>query len=470
MSNVKVIRNIMTGYHRSNTRIWIEPTALEAAGLKVGDSITQTVTRDAVILRASVEDTGHTVSKRKRPSWSEPRPLYETCNKEVTMVLLPRERIDILVSDGMIVIRKERSFDLFHIETPRLQGGDLKKLRLFSGPCGGGIGTAAAVDTGLYEAVGGMDIWPEAMDAYLNNFGAGTAFLGDLTRIHPDYIPAADVCLLSPSCLDFTSLGVMGMGISEGHGPHYGRIVHATGAAAVVIEQVPAYFKSSSYAHLKKMLQPFYPEVKETIIDAYDIGSVAGRTRGYAVFFQEETDFEWPGLPKLPLHRRKTVGQVIGKDWEDGEWRSIDGTVMHGLLNKTGNNNFKADKNHTLVDLESKRISAIVANYRRYQVTSSYLRHPDDAERWRPFRSDELAAFLNVPEFYTFPEWMTEGVKTKLLGQSVDCDVVRSIMIEAAVALMGSRYQSLSGKVTRTEPADIREEDGQAAFSFDPIR
>lgn len=466
MDNVKVIRNIMTGYHRSNTRIWIEPTALEAAGIKIGDSITQTVTRDAVILRRSREDTGHSVSRRKRPSWSEPRPLYETCNKEVTMVLLPRERIDILVSDGMLVIRKERSFDLFYIETPRLQGGELKKLRLLSGPCGGGIGTAAAVDTGLFEAVGGMDIWPEAIDAYLNNFGHGTTFLGDLTRIHPDYIPEADVCLLSPSCLNFTSLGVMGMGVSEGHGPHYGRIAHATGACAVVIEQVPAYFKSSSYAHLKKLLQPFYPVINETVIDAYDIGSVAGRTRGYAVFFREETSFSWPVLPALPLHRRKTVGQVIGKNWAEGEWRSIEGTVMHGLLNKTGNNNFKADKNHTLVGLDHKRISAIVANYRRYQVTSSYLRHPEEADRWRPFRSDELASFLNVPEFYSFPEWMSEGVKTKLLGQSVDCDVVRAIMIETAVALMGCRYRSIAGRQSEIDTTNVYVEEGQAAFHF----
>lgn len=466
MQNIKVIRNIMTGLHRSNTRIWIEPTALEAAGLQVGDSITQTVTRDAVILRLSAEETGHTVSKRKRPSWSEPRPLYETCNKEVTLVLQPRERIDILVSDGMIVIRKERSFDLYHIETPRLQGSELKKLRLFSGPCGGGVGTAAAVDTGLYEAVGGMDIWPEAIDAYLNNFDSGTVFLGDLTRIHPDYIPAADVCLLSPSCLDFTNLGIMGMGVTEGHGPHYGRIVHGTGAKAVVIEQVPGYFKSSSYVHLKRLLDPFFPVAHEMVIDAYDIGSVAGRTRGYAVFFREETDFQWPQIPKLPEHRRKTVGQVIGKEWEAGEWRSIEGTVMQGLLNKEGNNNFKADKNRTLVDLDSKRIAAVVANYRKYQVTSSYLRHPEDPGRWRPFRSDELASFLNVPELYEFPEWMTEGVKTKLLGQSVDCNVVGAIMVETAVALMGNHYRSLSGSALNISVPELSVEDGQAVFCF----
>lgn len=469
MSNIKIIRNVMTGYHRENTRIFIEPVALEAAGFSVGDSISQIITKDAVILRVSGQKTGHSISKRKRPSWTRERPIYDSYNKDIMLVLLPRERIDMLVSDGMIVIRKERSFDLFMIEQPQLQGSDLQKLRLYSGPSGGGFATAAAVDTGLYEAVGGVDVWPEAISAYIHNFKAGCVYLGDLKHKHTDYIPQSDVCWLSPSCLEYSSLGARKNGITEGHGPHYARIVMATGCSAIIIEQVPAYFKSTSYHHLKNLLKSFFPIVHETIIDAYNIGSVASRTRGYAVLFREKTDFQWPQLPKLPEHRRKTVGQVIGKEWETGDWRSIEGTVMHGLLNKTGNNNFKSEKNHTLVTLESKRISAIVASYRKYQVTSSYLQHPDRAE-WRPFRSDELASFLNVPSLYEFPDWMTEGDRTKLIGQSVDCDVVKSIQIEVAAALMGIRYRQLSKSISRSPmlPLDfsIGEENGQCIFEF----
>ena len=433
----------------------------------MGDKISQSVTRDAIILRLSAEETMHTISKRKRPSWTHDRPLYDTCSKEITLVILPRERIDMLVSDGMIVIRKERSFDLFIVEKPLLRGSELKKLRLYSAPSGAGIATASAVSTGLYEAVGGTDIWPEAADAYLQNFRSGSFFLGDLTRKHSDYIPQADACWLSPSCTEYSGIGLMKQGFSEGHGPHYARMALASGASVVMIEQVSNYFKSTSYNHLKRLLKPFFPYMHETFIDAYDIGSVAGRRRGYAVMFREQTDFEWPQLPKLPEHRRKTVGQVLGKNWEEGEWRKIEGTVMEGLLNKTGNNNFKAEKNHTLVGLESTRLSAFVANYRKFQVTSSYLKHPDK-ESWRPFRSDEIASFLNVPEFYTFSEWMTEGIKTKLLGQSVDCDVTKAIQIEVAVALMGSRYRQHLPKMNVYEPSvfSILDEGGQGAFRF----
>lgn len=474
ISHVKLIRNLRTGYHRNRTRIWIEPTALEAAGFDVGDGIRQTVTNDAVILTRTEERT-RIISKRKLPSWSHARPLFESCNDEITAIFREREKIDLLINDGMIVIRKERSFDLFIIEKPMLQGRELKKLRLYSAPSGGGMATAALVDTDLYEAVGGVDISPFAVDAYRNNFRDGCFYLGSLTSKHSDYVPKADACWLSPSCTKFSGLGTMTNGLTEGHGPHYARLVLATGAEIVMIEQVPQYFKSESYRHLKRLLQPFFSYMHEIVIDAYDAGSVASRTRGYAVFTRNKTDFAWPQLPKLPEHRRSAVSNVIGKDWDRGDWKPIEGTVMASLLRKEGQNNFKAEKNHTLVGLDSKRVSAFPFSYGKIQVTSSYLKHPEK-ELWRMFRSDEMLSFLNIPDWYQFPEWMGEGDRVKLAGQSIAGNVVKAIGIEAAVAVMGSRYRKIaSAQQTETiiESIDVQtynttliEGDSQLAFNF----
>ncbi|RCW41608.1 DNA cytosine methyltransferase [Paenibacillus prosopidis] len=474
MKDVKLIRHIMTGFHRENTRIWLEPTVLEAAGFDVGEGVRQTI-KDGAIILTRCEQKTRIISKRKRPSWAHERPLYESCSKEVTLVFREREYIDLLVSDGIIVIKKERSFDLFVVEKPTLQGGDLKKLRLNSFPCGGGFATACLAETGLFEPVGALDIWPTAVDAYMNNFRNGSAYIGDLTKKHPSYVAPSDVCWLSPSCTRYSSLGGQDGGVTEGHGPHYARLVLASGASVVMIEQVPQYFKSTSYKHLKKLLQPFFPYMHEIIIDAFDLGSVASRTRGYAAFFQEKTDFEWPEIPKLPEHRRKTVAQVIGKDWEEGDWRPISGTVMEGLLRKVGNNNFKAEKNHTLVGLDSKRVSAFPFSYGKVQVTSSYLKHPDK-EMWRMFRSDEMLRFQMIPEWYQFPEYMGEGERIKLIGQSIAGDVVKAFGIEVAVAIMGSRYKRMASIFpTKTdvmetiERIEITEENGQGVFQFDSI-
>lgn len=70
---------------------------------------------------------------------------------------------------------------------------------------------------------------------------------------------------------------------------------------------------------------------------------------------------------------------------------------------------------------------------------------------------------------------MTEGVKTQLLGQSVDCNVVKAIQIEVAVALMGNRYRHhhCSSKPAGTlamqsvvERIPTIEEEGQFCFDF----
>ncbi|MEK4983562.1 DNA cytosine methyltransferase [Bacillus sp. FSL K6-6540] len=470
MSTVKLIRNIMTGSHRGNTRIWIEPTVLEAAGFTVGDGVQEIYQEKMIIIKRS-NNKAKIISKRKRPSWKSERPLFEACNRNVTLIFRERCRLDLLVSDGMIVIRPIYSFDLFLVNQPLLQGSELRKLRLYSAPAGGGMATAALVSTGLYEAVGGVDIWPTAIDAYRHNFDDGCVYLGDIKHKHPDYVPAADVCWLSPQCVNFSALGNQNGGITEGHGPHYARLVLASGARAVMIEQVPQYFKSDSYSHLKRLLKTFFPYGFEKVIDAYDVGSVASRVRGYAVFFRDRTNFHWPTLPKIPLHRRKKLSMLLGKDWINGDWKPIKGTTMEGLLNKSGSNNFKAEKNHTLVTLDSIKVSAFPFSYGKVQVTSSYLKHPE-GDLWRMFRSDEIMKLLNIPDFYSFPEYMGESDRVKLLGQSIDGDVVSSFGAEVAISLMENEYIRLS-KRDHSSPCEssnelypIEEEEGQGAFIF----
>lgn len=111
MENVKLVRNLKTSCKGENTWLWLESTVLESAGFSIGDGVQLSFVLEAIVLRKS-EDAEHVISKRKRPSWSHARPLFDRCNKEITKVIRARERIDVLVSEGQIVIRRERSFDL----------------------------------------------------------------------------------------------------------------------------------------------------------------------------------------------------------------------------------------------------------------------------------------------------------------------------------------------------------------------
>ncbi|MFD2614677.1 DNA cytosine methyltransferase [Paenibacillus gansuensis] len=339
--------------------------------------------------------------------------------------------------------------------------------------------------TGFFEPVFGGDILPEAIETYKSNFADGAAYWGDLRRLNPSYIEPVDAAWLSPACTKFSLLAGSGGdsagGYLEGMGMIYANLVLASQAKIVMIEEVIPYFSSRSYHHLKVMLKNEFPYWTERItgsgLDAYDFGSPAGRRRGYVVASRTPLDnFAWPE-PQIPAHRRPTIEQVIGKEWEDrAPWREISGTVMEGLLNKSGNNNFRSDKNYTLVKPKDVRLAALVASYSKVQVTSSYLSHPDHPYLWRPFTSEEISRILDIPDDFFFPEEIAETKRTYMLGNSVDCRVVKAIGIEAAFHLMmdrlSDRSEPLPARNNRPAPTPARKvedwlsADRNGQFSF----
>lgn len=482
---VSFIRNVGTSVKNGKVWLFFEPPVLEAGGFKPGDRIEMKIVAEkrALVFRKS-PGGDHVVSRRKRNG--RERPLMDRCNEEITGIIRLRKRIDVLVSDGILVVREEQSFEFCLVEKPMLQGSELKRLRLASFPSGAGIASKALCSTGLFEEIFGGDIMPEAVETHRLNFADGTTYFGDLRRLHPGYLDPVDAVWLSPSCVEFSLLKGYGSagGDQEGMGPIYANLVLASGAQLIMIEEVVQYFRSRSFAHLKGLLQHVFPYWKgPTVLDAYDFGSPAGRTRGYVVAARFPLDdFQWP-QPRIPEHRRPTIEQVIGKDWESrAEWRPIEGTVMEGLLRKSSDkNNFRADSNRTLVKPSDTRMAALVASYSRIQVTSSYLWHPDHPELWRPFLSAEAARILDVPADFEFPEHIPETKRMVMLGNSVDCRKVRAIGIEAAYALMRNRLTASAGDsvaVKGKSPAPEREikrewltEDasGQISLSFESL-
>ncbi|GKS12810.1 hypothetical protein YDYSY3_38100 [Paenibacillus chitinolyticus] len=418
---ITLIRNLMTTESNGLTRLYFEPSILEAGNFLPGQAVELLIERDVVILIK--DDEGESViSKRKRAGWKHSRPYFDRKNKDLSKVLQARKRINVIVREGRIEVRMAQSFSLWEIGQEQLQGTDLKKLRCFSIPSGAGIAKAALIDTGLYECVGGIDYWNAAADTFRMNFGrSGITLFSDIRHIHPQFVPHADVAWLSCECDEFSPLGQSKAGIFSGLTPHYARLVTACGARVVIIEQVPQFYRSRSYQQLQQLLQAAgFNRFYETTIDAHAFGSVPSRVRGYAVAFKDDLDFSWPAEPKIPTRFRMTVGKVIGDKWEDQcVFQPIHGTYMEQLLAREGKrNNFTTQHNYTLVTRDSTRMSAILESYSRTNVTSSYLLHPD-GKHWRKFLSEELAEFLHVPQWFQFPEWMDERKSKDSVDRSV---------------------------------------------------
>lgn len=85
------------------------------------------------------------------------------------------------------------------------------------------------------------------------------------------------------------------------------------------------------------------------------------------------------------------------------------------------------------------------------------------------FRSDEMMRLMNIPDSYEFPHYMGESERVKLIGQSVDGYVVKSIGISVITALMGTRYRSMVSDSRESDEIShqlIYEANGQVAFPY----
>jgi DNA (cytosine-5)-methyltransferase 1 len=403
------------------------------------------------------------ISRRQRNGWKEPRPYFDRKNQEITRVLRAHQRIDMIIRDGKIEVRGMVSFSLVELSEQAYQGEHLKRLRCFSIPSGAGVAKAALVETGLYECVGGVDFWNAAVDTFKLNFSNSLTLFGDIRHVSPSWVPQTDVAWLSCECTDFSLLGLSGMDTVGGLAPHYARLVFASGARAVIIEQIPRFYVSRSYRQLRELLAAGgFTNFYESVIEAHAFGSVPSRNRGYAVAFKDNVGFNWPETPRIPARFRQTVGQVIGSNWESkGEFLPIARSYIEQLQNRSGErNNFTVEHNRTLVGLEDTRMAAILASYSRTNSTSSYLLHPD-GKHWRKFLSSELSRFMHIPSWFVFPEWMSENQRTQLIGQSVDASVVKAIGVEVAVSLMKAELGAKRPNVTQ---ALIQNKTGQFEF------
>ncbi|GAA0854092.1 DNA cytosine methyltransferase [Paenibacillus glucanolyticus] len=469
---IKMVRNLRTSEKDGHTRLIFEPSVLEEAGFSISDRVNIRIEKTSiVVVRTEDEDADGVISRRMRAGWTQPRPFFDRANRNISKVLRARKRIDIVIKDGEIVVTQEQeTFDVcFVSEDTYLRGHSLSKIRLFSLPSGAGMATSALVHgTGLYESVGGVDVSQQAIDTFRYNFTSGVTIWGDIKFISPVWINAADVCWISPDCTEYSLIGSRNIGTTSGLTPHYARLVWATGCQALIIEQVPSYYQTRSYHQLRSLLKAAgFVHWYETSLNSFDFGSVSSRPRGFAVATKEETDFMWPEIPQIPDRFRTTVGQVLGNEWESGgQWHKIQGSPIEKILQKNNiTNNFKST--HTLVDLESTRINAILSSYRRTNVTSSYLRHPD-GEHFRYFSSEELLRFMNIPSEFIFPECITETQRTQLVGQGVCGLLAQAISTNLAVAIMSKQVSATTTapRQRNDDTALLMNKKGQLEFLF----
>ncbi|MCK2000736.1 DNA (cytosine-5-)-methyltransferase [[Brevibacterium] frigoritolerans] len=464
LMNALMIRNYRTSYSSKNskiTRLWLEKAVLRAGSFEPGMGLIIKTHEDYVHIRTAhlLEMQTHKVHQKKG------EPLLDVCNRDVDAVLGVGIKIDVVVKEKEIFVYKEMSFKMFGgFDQNEFWKEEQNKLRVVSLFSGGGAMTSGFVNTQACESVFAVDCdIPEnnpgsfdeqgkvpgymswTVETFRNNFPNTLMYWGDVRSVHPSYIPKADIVIVSPPCVEYSGLGTKMKGLVEHFAFHIARIIVETGAFALFFENVPAYFKSKTFEKLKSMLLPAFPEWHLQVIDSYELGAIETRKRGYAVAFREQTDFEFPEIPNIPQSKRKKVKDFINDVIEE-EWSAIKGTVMETFLTthkeKFAHTGFTTENNKMLVDVTDNKVSCFVKGYMKRQSVCSYLKHPDkELEKWRLFKPEEVMKMMNYPDWFRFPEEMSNTRKYEVLGNSVNVRPVEAIASCMVSALMGYKIK-----------------------------
>lgn len=135
----------------------------------------------------------------------------------------------------------------------------------------------------------------------------------------------------------------------------------------------------------------------------------------------------------------------------------------------------KADKNNswkdrslckTFVDPQATEIQCIPKRYRAQSASSTYL-VSEDKQSFRFLTIPEIRKILSVPDWFEYPDYISETRKYEMIGQSVDCRVIKSIANNiAAMFFKGLRAIKASSLPDVRYNAVTENSEGQLGYIF----
>ncbi|MEB9897778.1 DNA cytosine methyltransferase [Bacillus cereus] len=318
------------------------------------------------------------------------------------------------------------------------------------------------VDTQYYTAVQEIEIEEDSGEVIKHNFPNSFLFSGDLRDCNT--VAKADVALVTLDCSEHSVLGDGGQGYFDNLVLGAYKILEAAQPRVILFENVPAFYNSSSYLDLRELLALSFPYLVGPIrLDSYDFGSIAHRTRSYAVYLREKEDFERFKEPKIPSFRRFKLKEYLDPKGTHHEWKSVE-AWRRSFSQKTINSNSWANRNteKTFVNPNiCTELQCIPRRYRSHSASNSYILS-EDGTKWRFLSIEELRRIFFIPKWFMFPRHISNPRIYEMIGQSLCGRVIRSFANE--IASMFFRRHATNLK--KVDLGLMREQNGQIGFSF----
>lgn len=418
-------------------RIWLQSICCEAAGFLPGDELFIKINdeKEEVTLQNhpfEMDEDVYTVhvSSRKNKISGRERPLVDTAGSRYSFFDI-NQKIQVNVfrqgAKGKIIVRP-LEYRLFENNTMHTQKDE--RIRVLSVCAGAGVGSAALQATGYFTPIQEIELEEDSAEVLLQNFPNSVVFNGDLRDCQE--VAEVDMAFVTLPCSEFSTLGSQEGNIMNDLVIATAKIIQSSRASVLFFENVPQFYKSQSWESLKSLLHENYPFWNQKEIEAWDFGSIATRKRTYAVAFQDEDRFLEFQFPNPPTVRRKKLKDFLDRSSVQHEWKSVS-EWMKSFNSREAWSSRSLEL--TFVGKEAERINCIPKRYSSHCASNSYVLS-EDKQRWRLLSINEIKRILGVPEWFQFCEHTQKIRKFELLGQGVDCRVIKAIANRIAYCFM----------------------------------
>lgn len=462
--DLKLKKVYMISKKADKPRLFLQHLVCEAAGLTPGQELYISINEEneEIQIQNYPMDTEHKIHVASRLSKvsGKRRPLVDTAGEKYSSIIDVKQKVEISVyrkgRKSRIVIQPLR-YSLFTNKTLPSQKDE--RIRLLSIAAGAGIGTAAMCDTQLFTAIQEVELEGDSAEVLIRNFPHSSIFNGDIRDVQE--VHEADVVFASLPCNEHSSLGYGSGNLVNNLIIATAKIIKSSKAEILFFENVPSFFKSEAWFSLRDLLTDDYLYWTERELEAWDFGSLATRKRTYSCAFRREEAFKSFLFPVPKKMRRRKLKDFMDPSNVKHEWKCLK-KWMDSFNSREAWKDRSLDL--TFVTKEANKINCVPKRYASHSASSSYVLN-EDKTSWRFLTVNEIRKILGVPDWFEFTEHISDLRKYELLGQSVDCRVIKAIANHIAYTFMSLKTKATDTINSVTESFSVTT-DGQLQLLF----
>lgn len=451
---------------RGNPRIWLEGKHLARAGFTPAARYELIIDEEQRAITLRLAANGERLVSRKMRGATE-LPVIDLANSRLLEPFEGLENVTVRFSEGAVTI-SPRASDLRRLaRIERLRNRLKSGQPLAVGSVSTGLGVLAlAMHQGL-EAAGlqsDLKFSVEIDERYIDQcalanpaWGADTIPVNapmqevafDATALQA--LPKVDILEAGIPCTAHSLAGRAKKALAKPEDdPNAGHlvagflaIVAAVNPAIVLVENVPQYLTSASFAILSNQLKEWGYDVQTTVLRGADFGCIEHRNRMAMIAMSEGIDFDLDSLiaPDAPSQR-------LGDFLEDIPTDSPLWSTMSYLREKE-ERDIAAGKGFRMqtYDADAEKIGTVTRGYGKVRSTDPKVKHPTDPQLLRQLTPIEHARIKGVPE--EMIAGLSVTAAHEMLGQSILARPFRALADHIGNALVAWLHGVQLPRVTK---------------------